>query len=78
MEDLQERLQNAQSVKQADKQTIATLERRLADERRLRANVDSQLAQERKSRKQEEARLAQVCKNPLCLMLLKQHKIACR
>ncbi|XP_019758630.2 macoilin-1 isoform X1 [Dendroctonus ponderosae] len=60
VDDLQERLQNAQSAKQTDKQTIATLERRLTEERRLRANVDSQLAQERKNRKQEEARLAQV------------------
>lgn len=61
MEDLQERLQSAQASKQADKQAIANLERRVAEERRLRSSADAQLAQERKSRKQEEARFAQVC-----------------
>ncbi|KAL1494375.1 hypothetical protein ABEB36_009984 [Hypothenemus hampei] len=60
IDDLQERLQNAHSCKQTDRQTINNLERRLTEERRLRTNVDSQLAQERKSRKQEEARMAQV------------------
>lgn len=67
MEDLQERLQSAQAFKQADKQAIANLERRVAEERRLRSSADAQLAQERKSRKQEEARFAQVCFSSLRL-----------
>lgn len=60
IEDLQERLQNVTASKQADKQAIGNLERRVMEERRLRSNLESQLNQERKSRKQEEARLAQV------------------
>ncbi|XP_072393968.1 macoilin isoform X1 [Diabrotica undecimpunctata] len=60
VEDVQQRLQSALSTKSSDKQTISNLERRLAEERRLRSNLESQLNQERKSRKQEEARAAQV------------------
>ncbi|KAG5888951.1 hypothetical protein JTB14_012210 [Gonioctena quinquepunctata] len=60
LEDIQQRLQSALSSKSSDKQTISNLERRIAEERRLRSNVESQLNQERKSRKQEEARAAQV------------------
>lgn len=60
VEDLQQRLQGALSTKSSDKQTISNLERRLAEERRLRSNLESQLNQERKNRKQEEARAAQV------------------
>lgn len=60
IDDLQDRLQNASSSKQADKQVIGNLERRMTEERRLRSNLESQLNQERKNRKQEEARLAQV------------------
>ncbi|XP_018324544.1 macoilin [Agrilus planipennis] len=60
VEDLQSRLQSSNSSRQNDKQTISNLERKLAEERRLRTNSEAQLAQERKSRKQEEARAAQV------------------
>lgn len=60
LEEYQQRLQSATSTKSSDKQTINNLERRIADERRLRVNLESQLCQERKSRKQEEARAAQV------------------
>ncbi|KAJ8959099.1 hypothetical protein NQ318_022356 [Aromia moschata] len=59
IEDLQQRLQSALSTKSSDKQTIGNLERRIAEERRLRSSLESQLNQERKSRKQEEARAAQ-------------------
>ncbi|CAH1966343.1 unnamed protein product [Acanthoscelides obtectus] len=59
LEDIQQRLQSALSTKSSDKQTISNLERRIADERRLRSSLESQLNQERKSRKQEEARAAQ-------------------
>nr|XP_023025770.1 macoilin-like [Leptinotarsa decemlineata] len=60
LEDVQQRLQSALSTKSSDKQTMSNLERRIAEERRLRSNVESQLNQERKNRKQEEARAAQV------------------
>lgn len=59
VEELQNKLQSVTSTKSADKQTISNLERRVADERRLRTNCEAQLSQERK-RKQEEARAAQV------------------
>nr|CAH7763382.1 unnamed protein product [Callosobruchus chinensis] len=59
MEDIQQRLQSALSTKSSDKQTISNLERRIAEERRLRSSLETQLNQERKSRKQEEARAAQ-------------------
>lgn len=59
-EDFQQRLQSALSTKSSDKQTISNLERKIAEERRLRSNLESQLNQERKNRKQEEARAAQV------------------
>lgn len=59
IEELQQRLQSALSTKSLDKQTISNLERRLAEERRLRSNLESQLSQERKNRK-EDARAAQV------------------
>lgn len=59
IEELQQRLQSALSTKSLDKQTISNLERRLAEERRLRSSLESQLSQERKNRK-EEARAAQV------------------
>ncbi|KAB0793090.1 hypothetical protein PPYR_12710 [Photinus pyralis] len=60
IEELQSRLQGANSVRQTDRQTISSLERRIAEERRLRSNCEAQLSQERKNRKQEEARAAQV------------------
>lgn len=60
IEELQNRLQSASNARQTDRQTISTLERRIAEERRLRSNCEAQLSQERKSRKQEEARAAQV------------------
>lgn len=60
LEDMQQRLQSALSSKSSDRQQINSLEKRIADERRLRASLEQQLNQERKSRKQEEARAAQV------------------
>ncbi|KAK5641717.1 hypothetical protein RI129_010264 [Pyrocoelia pectoralis] len=60
IEELQNRLQSVNNVRQADRQTISSLERRIAEERRLRSNCEAQLSQERKNRKQEEARAAQV------------------
>lgn len=67
LEDLQQRLHHSTSTRASDKQTINNLERRIAEERRIRSNLESQLNQERKNRKQEEARAAQVNlkKNPL-------------
>lgn len=58
LEDLHAKLQSANSSKAQDKQTINSLERRLAEERRVRNGLELQLNQERKSRKQEEARAA--------------------
>lgn len=60
VEELQSRLQSTGTARATDRQTINTLERRIAEERRLRSNCEAQLAQERKTRKQEEARAAQV------------------
>lgn len=60
LEDLQQRLHHSTSTRASDKQTINNLERRIAEERRIRSNLESQLNQERKNRKQEEARAAQV------------------
>lgn len=60
LEELQNKLQNALSSRNADKQSINNLERRVAEERRARTNAEAQLTQERKNRKQEEARAAQV------------------
>lgn len=54
-DDLQQRLNTVLSSRQADRQTISSLERRIADERRQRSHLESQLAHERKHRKQEEA-----------------------
>lgn len=63
LEELQNKLQIALNTRNADKQAINNLERRIADERRARTNAEAQLTQERKNRKQEEARAAQVIIN---------------
>lgn len=60
IDELQSKLQSASSTRNADRQAINNLERRVAEERRARTNCEAQLAQERKNRKQEEARAAQV------------------
>lgn len=60
LEESLSKLQIALNTRNADKQAINNLERRMVDERRARTNAEAQLTQERKNRKQEEARAAQV------------------
>lgn len=60
VEELQNKLQSILSSKAVDRQTINNLERRFAEERRLRLSSEAQIVQERKNRKLEEARAAQV------------------
>ncbi|RZF43465.1 hypothetical protein LSTR_LSTR001726 [Laodelphax striatellus] len=57
-EELQSKLHGLVSARQTDKQTIGQLEKRLADERRLRSACEVQLAAERKAKKAEEAAAA--------------------
>lgn len=51
---LQSKLHNLVTARQSDKQNVALLERRLADERRARSTVESQLQSERKAAKKAE------------------------
>lgn len=44
--------------KQQDKQNIAMLEKKVQEERKLRASLEAQLASERKARKADEAAAA--------------------
>ncbi|XP_075237641.1 macoilin [Lycorma delicatula] len=57
-EELQSKLHGLVSARQMDKQALSQLERRVADERRLRTVCEAQLAAERKAKKAEEAAAA--------------------
>lgn len=48
------RLHNVVTSRQQDKQTLATLEKRLGEERKLREKSESQLTAERKAKRQED------------------------
>ena len=49
------RLHNLVTSRQQDKQNLAVLERKLAEERKTRSLTEQQLSQERKAKKSEEA-----------------------
>lgn len=49
------RIQNLVRSRQQDKQNMATIEKKLADEQKLRAQSEQQLAQERKQKKVEDS-----------------------
>ncbi|XP_076466797.1 macoilin-like [Babylonia areolata] len=57
-ENLQNKLHNLVTGRQQDRATVATMERKLAEEKRAKVAVDQQLLSERKSRKAEEAAAA--------------------
>lgn len=52
------RLHNLVRARQQDKQTAAGLEKKLADEQKLRSQLETSLQQERKLKKAEEAAAA--------------------
>ncbi|ESO94855.1 hypothetical protein LOTGIDRAFT_232281 [Lottia gigantea] len=54
-DNLQNKLHNLVTGKQQDKQNIAILEKKLAEERKLRTSLDQQLSAERKAKKVEDA-----------------------
>lgn len=56
-DDLTSRVQGLVAARQADKQNLASLEKKLNDERRVRAGCEAQLVAERKTKRQEESAL---------------------
>lgn len=48
-------MQNLVRARQQDKQNMVTMEKKLADEQKVKAQVEQQLQQERKQKKAEEA-----------------------
>ena len=52
------RLHNLVTGRQQDRASVASMERKLADEKRAKAVIDQQLQSERKTRKAEEAAAA--------------------
>lgn len=57
-ENLQNKLHNLVTGRQQDRASVASMERKLADEKRAKAAIDQQLQTERKTRKAEEAAAA--------------------
>ncbi|XP_039280202.1 macoilin-1 [Nilaparvata lugens] len=57
-EELQSKLHGLVSARQSDKQTLAALEKRVAEERRMRGACEAQLAAERKAKEAAVARAA--------------------
>jgi len=53
-DDLSSRVQGLVAARQNDKQNLAVMEKRLADERRIRLNCEALLANERKNKRQQE------------------------
>lgn len=57
-ENLQTKLHNLVTARQQDKQNMTLLEKKLIEERKLKANIETQLANERKAKKAEDVATA--------------------
>lgn len=56
-DDLANRVQGLVAARQSDKQNLMSLEKKLNEERRVRAGAEAQLVAERKTKRQEESAL---------------------